>query len=123
MHSHTAPQLPKANNEDNQASRPTMHEAQHRPAERLSSALASRHKFHEPKLLSLVLVHFGSMKHESGLEDAEDAQGSQLALMWIGDAILQFLITEQLIARYATPNNFRLHTARVHLVNRKSCGM
>ena len=63
----------------------------------------------------------GTLKADIRLKDAQESHGSQLALMWIGDAILQFLITEQLIARYDTADNFQLHEARARLISRRSC--
>lgn len=97
--------------------------AQRRGSNRETPVFDCRHKFTEPKILALVLIHLGSMKSEEGFNTLNlvENQGTQLALMWIGDSVLQFLITEQLIARYNTPDNYQLHEARVSLANRRNC--
>lgn len=94
-----------------------------RAATRLTLAHFHRQELGEPRLLNLVLIHLGTMKSQLGkdVEAMERSYGTQLALMWIGDSVLHFLITEQLIARYSTYKNSGLHAARISLASRISC--
>jgi len=79
------------------------------PIEVLEEALG--HRFRNRGLLERALTHT-SRAHERNAQDADNEQ-----LEFLGDSILGFLVSEALVARYASYPEGRLSKIKAHLVS------
>lgn len=73
------------------------------------------YQFRERSLLDLALTH-PSVIHEPGAAGSQDNQ----RLEFLGDAVLQLVLTETLYVRFAEAGEGALTKARAQLVNRRS---
>lgn len=73
-----------------------------------------RYQFHNPRLLTEALTH-PSVTHERQRKQFDNQR-----LEFLGDAVLQLVITEHLFARYIDAGEGRLTTRRARLVSRES---
>lgn len=73
-----------------------------------------RHEFRQPQLLTEALTH-PSVRHEK-----QRAHSDNQRLEFLGDAVLQLVITEHLFQVFAEAGEGRLTTRRARLVSRES---
>jgi ribonuclease-3 len=74
------------------------------------------HKFRDPSLLRSALIH-ASYVNESGIDGLEDNE----RLEFVGDAVLEFIVSEYLYKKYPGEAEGALTVMRSSIVGRKRC--
>lgn len=77
--------------------------------------ITCRYTFHNQWMLRLALVHSSAFP----VPGAPCSSGISLA--WIGDAALNLIVTEQLMAAYCSASMGEMSAARSRLVSREMC--
>jgi ribonuclease-3 len=74
------------------------------------------HRFHDPKLLDRALMHSSRVPERTLDDPADDNE----RLEFLGDAVLELLVSEELLRTFPAWNEGQLSKARARLVNARS---